>query len=107
MRDLKKEIFKVVLLNAQNRVIDTVDVEEGTVNYASPVIREIFQVALQHFATSIICVHNHPSGVAEPSREDEVFTQRLNEAGKIMQIKVLDHLIIGNDQYFSFADRGR
>lgn len=105
MRDLKKEIFKAVFLNSQNRIIAIEDIEEGTVNHAAPIIREIFQRALQHFAASIICVHNHPSGVAAPSAEDKIFSDRLFEAGEIMQIKVRDNIIIGDDDFYSFADK--
>jgi DNA repair protein RadC len=105
MRDLKKEVFKVIFLNSQNRVIAIEDVEEGTVNHAVPIVREIFQRALQHFSVSIICVHNHPSGVATPSIDDEVFTARLFEAGEIMQIKVLDSIIIANNDFYSFEEK--
>lgn len=104
MRDLKKEVFKIVLLNSQNRIIDMFDTGEGTVNKANPIIREIFQKALQNYATSLMCVHNHPSGKIDPSTEDREFTQELFKAGKIMQVAVLDHVIIGNDEYYSFAD---
>ena len=79
---------------------------EGTVNQAAPIVREIFQSALQHFAVSMICVHNHPSGNNQPSPEDRVFTQKLIDAGKTLQIKVLDHIIIGDNCYHSFGDRG-
>jgi len=106
MRDLKKEVFKIVLLNSQNRIIDISDTEEGTVNKANPIIREIFQKALQNFATSLICIHNHPSGKTEPSIEDREFTEELFKAGKIMQVNVLDHVIIGDNNYYSFADEG-
>ena len=106
MRDLKIEIFKAVFCDAQNRVITIEDIEEGTVNCASPVIREIFQRALQRFAVSVICVHNHPSGAVEPSDQDHRFTAQLKEAGRIMQVRLLDHVIIGDNAYFSFADRG-
>lgn len=105
MRDLKKEIFKVVFLNSQNRIIAIEDVEEGTVNHAAPIIREIFQRALQHFASAIICIHNHPSGVAEPSPEDNIFSGKLFAAGQIMQIKVMDNIIIGNGDFYSFSDK--
>ncbi len=105
MRDLKKEVFKVIFLNSQNRIIAVEDVEEGTVNHAVPIVREIFQRALQHFAVSIICAHNHPSGVASPSAEDEIFTARLFEAGEIMQIKVLDSIIIANNDFYSFGEK--
>lgn len=104
MRDLKKEVFKVVFLNSQNRIIEIEDVEEGTVNSAMPIIREIFQRALQHFASAIICVHNHPSGLAVPSPEDKIFASRLFEAGEIMQIRVLDSIIIASNEFYSFEE---
>ena len=101
MRDLKKEVFKVVFLNTQNQVIEIEEITEGTVNRAAPIIREIFQKALQYFAAAIICAHNHPSGNPEPSREDEAFTEELIKAGNVLQIKVLDHIIIGDSQWKS------
>ncbi|MFH2138455.1 MAG: DNA repair protein RadC [Candidatus Omnitrophota bacterium] len=104
MRDLKKEVFKVALLNARNKIIEIVEVTEGTVNQANPIIREIFQKAIQCFASSIICVHNHPSGDARPSPEDKIFTKKLVQAGEVLYLKVLDHIVIGNDTYFSFVD---
>ncbi len=107
MRDLKVEVFKTILLDSQNRLIEILEESRGTVNFTSPIIREIFQKALQKFATSIICVHNHPSGQIKPSDEDISFTRKLVDAGKTLGIPVLDHLIIGNDCYYSFADEGR
>ncbi len=106
MRDLKKEVFKIMLLDGQNKLIDIIEVEEGSVTQASPIIREIISKALQNFATAIICVHNHPSGNFNPSQADKDFTAELISAGKIMQIKVLDHIIIGDDNYFSFLNEG-
>ena len=106
LRDLKVEIFKVVFLNAQNRIIEISDIAQGSVNHVNPVIREIFQKALQVFAVSFICAHNHPSGEVSPSLEDKIFTQKLFEAGKVLQIEVLDHIIVGNNAYYSFADQG-
>ncbi len=106
MRDLKTEVFKVVYLNSNNRIIEIVDAAEGTVNQAIPIVREIIHTALQKFAASIICVHNHPSASIAPSPEDKRFTQELSAAGKLMAIKVLDHIIIGDGNYFSFADEG-
>ena len=106
MRDLKKEVFKVLFLDSKNKIIDITVAEEGTVNQANPIIREIFQNALQHFATFIICVHNHPSGDPQPSQEDKKFTQGLVRAGEILLIKCLDHIIIGDGNYFSFSDEG-
>lgn len=106
MRDLKKEVFKVLLLNSQNRIIDILEIIEGTVSQVTPIVREIFQKALQNFTVSLICVHNHPSGEPQPSQEDKDFTETLCQAGKALQINVLDHIIIGNNKYYSFADEG-
>ena len=106
MRDLKNEVFKIVLLNSKNHILEILEMTEGTVNQASPIIREVISKALQHFAAGLICLHNHPSGDPTPSREDRVFTQNLLEAGKIMQIRILDHIIIGDGKYHSFADHG-
>ncbi len=106
MRDLKTEVSKIVYLNSDNRVIDIVDAATGTVNQAMPIIREIIHTALQKFAAAIICVHNHPSGNITPSPEDKRFTQEVVAAGKLMGIKVLDHIIIGGDIFYSFANDG-
>lgn len=106
MRDLKKEVFKLLLLDSKNRVIELVEVTEGTVNQAHPMIREIISKALQYFAPAMICAHNHPSGDPTPSNEDRQFTRVLLEAGNLMQVSLLDHLIIGNNCYYSFADQG-
>jgi DNA repair protein RadC len=104
MRDLRKEVFKVILLDSRNRILGVLEIEEGTVNKASPMLREIFTKAIQNFAVSIICVHNHPSGNPEPSKEDIIFTERLKKAGDVLDVEVLDHIIIGEDSYYSFAD---
>lgn len=106
MRDLKTELFKVVCLDPNNRILDISDAACGTVNRAIPIVREIIHSALQKFAISIICAHNHPSGDPKPSREDRDFTRELCQAGSVMQVKILDHLIIGDNQYYSFADSG-
>ena len=107
MRDLKKEIVKILSLDSQNKMTNIKEVEEGTVNYSAPIIREIFEMALQQRAVSLICVHNHPSGDRTPSPEDNRFTQELSSAGKVLQITVLDHIIIGDNTYYSFADEGK
>jgi DNA repair protein RadC len=106
VRDLKTEVFKVVYLNSNNQIIDISDAATGTVNHAMPIVREIIHSALQKFAAEIICVHNHPSANVSPSPEDKKFTGELSSAGKIMGIKVLDHIIIGGDTFYSFADDG-
>jgi len=106
MRDLKKEVFKVVYLNSQNQIIDTADLFEGTVNSSAISPREVMENAINHNAASLIFVHNHPSGNPEPSPNDKQVTRDLVYAGSIMQIKVLDHIIIGNNKYYSFAAEG-
>ena len=106
MRDLKKEVFKVVYLNSNNKIIEIGDAATGTVNHAIPIVREIIHAALQKFAAAIICVHNHPSANIAPSMEDKTFTKELISAGKLMEIKVLDHIIIGDDTFYSFAEEG-
>lgn len=108
MRDLKKEVFKILLLDGQNNIMDIkgVEIDEGTVTQVSPNVREIMSKALQNFAAAVVCVHNHPSGNPNPSQEDRRFTKKLVIAGKAMQIKALDHIIIGDDKYYSFADEG-
>jgi len=106
MRDLKKEVFKVIYLNSQNQVIETADLFAGTVNGSSVAPREVMEGAIKRSAVSLIFVHNHPSGNPEPSASDRELTRELVYAGKVMRIKVLDHIIIGENKYFSFADDG-
>jgi len=106
VRDLKTEVSKVVCLDSDNKIIDISDAATGTVNQAMPIIREIFHTALQKYAAAIICVHNHPSGNTAPSPQDKKFTQELSAAGKLMGIKILDHIIIGGDSFYSFANEG-
>lgn len=106
MRDLKKEIFKVIFLNSQSRIIEIAESGEGTVNQVKPLLREIYHRALQYFAPFLICAHNHPAGDPRPSEQDKKFTRKLIAAGEILSIKTLDHIIIGNNNYFSFADEG-
>ncbi len=106
MRGLRKEVFKVIYLNSQNQIIDTIDLTEGTVNSSSVPSREVIEGVIKHNATSLIFVHNHPSGNPEPSPSDKELTRELVYAGRIMRIKVLDHIIIGDNRYFSFAGEG-
>lgn len=105
MRDLKFEVFKIILLDAKNHIIDIVDITQGTSCYASPIIREVIHVALQRFSSLLICIHNHPSGDPSPSREDREFTQQLRQIAEIMDIVFFDHIIFGNKKYYSFTKR--
>jgi len=106
MRDLKNEVFKVIYLNSQNQIIDTADLFEGTINSAAVAPRQIVEQALAHHAGALIFAHNHPSGNCEPSKSDKDITRDLVFAGGTVQIKILDHLIIGNNRYYSFAGEG-
>ena len=106
MRDLKKEVFKVIFLNGKNHIIEIEDLFKGTLNTSIVYPREIMKKAIEYNAVSLIFVHNHPSGNPEPSQSDRNITKNLVNAGKVMQIKILDHVIIGDNKYYSFADDG-
>jgi DNA repair protein RadC len=106
MRGLKREIFKVIYLNSQNQIIDTVDLAEGTVNSSAVSPRGVIEGALKSSSTALIFVHNHPSGNPEPSPNDKGLTRELVYAGKLLQLRVLDHIIIGDNKYYSFAGEG-
>jgi DNA repair protein RadC len=106
LRDLKYETFKVVLLDRRNAVLDVVDVDEGDVAKTQPSIRKIMVHAAQAYAAGLIAVHNHPSGDPTPSEQDRFLTRDLVITGRTMDIRVFDHLIIGDGRYFSFADEG-
>ncbi len=106
LRDAKTERFKVLFLDAKNRIIEEHTFSEGTVDSSAVYPREIIKAALRHHASSLIFVHNHPSGDPAPSASDRAITQELVFAALTMQIKVLDHIVIGNNRYFSFADQG-
>ncbi|MFW0859006.1 MAG: RadC family protein [Dehalococcoidia bacterium] len=106
MRDLKKEVFKVIFLDGKNQIIEIEDLFEGTLNTSPIYPREVIKSAIKNNAISLIFVHNHPSGSPEPSQSDRDITEDLVSAANLMQIKVLDHIIIGDNKYFSFADQG-
>ncbi len=106
MRDLNIEVFKVIFLNSRNQVIASEDLFRGTVDRSVVWIREVVAYALKHSATGLIFVHNHPSGNPDPSEDDKEITRDLVYAGRIIQIKVLDHIIIGDNRFFSFAGAG-
>ena len=106
MRDLKKEVFKVIYLNSQNQIIEITDLFQGTVDSSFISPREVIEGAIKYNAASLIFVHNHPSGDPGPSKNDKDMTRDLVYAGSIMRIRVLDHIIIGDNRYFSFAGEG-
>jgi len=106
MRDLKKEVFKVIYLNKRNQIVDTIDLFEGTLDGIPIRPREIVESAIKYNAAALMFVHNHPSGDPTPSKSDKLLTRDLVFMGYILQIKVLDHIIIGENRYVSFADEG-
>ena len=106
MRDLKKEAFRVLYLDVKNRLINICELSDGTVDEVNPIVREIFHKALESFAASFICVHNHPSGICEPSIEDRNLTRDIQKISAPIKINFLDHVILGDNSYFSFAEEG-
>lgn len=106
LRDLKRELFKVVLLDAKNTVIKETTVSEGSLTLSIVHPREVFALAVRESAAGVIFLHNHPSGDPTPSAEDRRLTDRLVTAGEVLGIRVLDHMIIGDGRYVSFADEG-
>ena len=106
MRDLKREVFKVLFLNRKNELILEKDVFFGTLTGSAVYPREVITFALEHKAAALVFVHNHPSGDPLPSPEDRRLTRDLVWAARLLMIQVLDHLVIGNNSYYSFADEG-
>ncbi len=106
MRDLDKEVFKIMFLNARNQIMEVIDVFEGTADKITVNPREVIESAIAHNTRSLVFVHNHPSGDPTPSQADKQLTRDLVFVGDILQIKVLDHIIIGENRYFSFAGEG-
>jgi DNA repair protein RadC len=106
LRDLKKEVFEVIYLNGRNEVIQVETLFEGSLTSSAVYPREVIKNALDHHAVAMVFAHNHPSGDPAPSTQDFAITRDLFLAGKIMGIQVLDHLIIGRNRYYSFADQG-
>ena len=106
MWDYPVETFAVVCLDGKNRMLHLEEVAKGSLTASLAHPREIFFTAVKVRAAGIICLHNHPSGDPNPSAEDTRVTKRLVEGGKILGIRVLDHIIVGNGEYFSFADEG-
>lgn len=100
------EVFVTVFLDSQNRVVAVEESFRGTLTQTSVYPREIVKRALHHNAAGLIFAHNHPSGVAEPSRADEALTQTLKHALALVDVKVLDHFVVGRDSALSFAERG-
>lgn len=106
LRDKQRELFQTIFLNAKNRVIAAETHTEGSLTASSVYPREVVAAALRHHAAALIVAHNHPSGDPQPSAEDVAVTRRLVWASRVMDIRMHEHIIIGSQGYFSFADHG-
>lgn len=106
LRDRHQEVFAMLLLDNQHRVLQFNELFFGTIDSASVYPREIVRTVLKHNAAAVILCHNHPSGVAEPSNADRFITDRIIAALKLIDVRVLDHLVIGDGETTSFAERG-
>lgn len=101
-----QEVLCEILLDNQNNVVGVMEITRGSINASVCHPREVFRGAIMHNAASIILFHNHPSGMVEPSREDISVTERIKKAGKIMDIPLLDHIIVGNGTHTSLKQKG-
>lgn len=106
LMDLQKEEFWIILLNRANRLIRKEQISSGGISGTVADPKIIFKAALDQYASSIILVHNHPSGNLKPSQADINLTKKMKEAGKLLEIPVLDHIIFSDEGYLSFADEG-
>jgi len=106
MGDLPYEEFWLLLLNRANRVIRKVKISEGGVSGTVVDPKKIFQICLEQHATSIILGHNHPSGAVTPSEADNKITKKIKDCGLLLDVAILDHIIVGDDRFYSFADEG-
>lgn len=106
LRDYHHEVFAVVFLNRANKINHFQIISEGGITGTVADPRMILKKALEHNAVSLILCHNHPSGSLKPSRQDEELTQKIKEAARYLDIRVLDHVIVSEDGYYSFADEG-
>jgi DNA repair protein RadC len=106
LEGLQHEVFWMVFLDAQNRVIAAEEMFRGTLTQTSVYPREVVKRCLFHNTAAVILAHNHPSGVAEPSRSDELLTQALKQSLALVDVKVLDHFVIASGVAMSFAERG-
>lgn len=107
MRDYQREVFVVLLLDTRHQLIEYRELFQGTIDAANVHPREVVKLALHKNAAAVIVAHNHPSGNAEPSKSDIIITRRLKAALDLMEIRLLDHFIVGRGQVTSLADRGQ
>ncbi len=106
LSDLSTEEFWAVFLNHQNKILYKTCLFRGGIASSVADVRVIFKMALEHFSTRIIVAHNHPAGSLKPSQEDINITKKINEAGKLLEIELLDHIIIAQNKFYSFKEEG-
>ena len=106
MGDLPYEEFWLLLLNRANKVVKKVKISEGGISGTVVDPKKIFQICLEQHATSILLGHNHPSGAVTPSEADNKITKKIKDCGLLLDVAVLDHIIVGDDRFYSFADEG-
>lgn len=106
IRDLQRENFMVLYLDNQHRLIETEILFKGTINAASVYVRDVIKSALDKHSAAVVLAHNHPSGVAEPSQADRSITKNITDALALVEIRMLDHFVIGDGEIVSFAERG-
>ena len=106
MSALEQEHLRVILLDTRNRVLDIVEIYKGSVNSSQVQVGELFKPAIRRNAPALIVVHNHPSGDPIPSPDDVVVTRAIVQAGKLLDVEVLDHMIIGQGRWVSLKERG-
>lgn len=106
LRDKKHEVFAAILLDSQHHVVEYIELAHGTIDGAAVYPREVVKTVLDKGAAAVIFAHNHPSGIAEPSQADKAITERLSKALSLIDVRVLDHLIVGDGEFTSFAEKG-
>ncbi|MBC8213773.1 MAG: DNA repair protein RadC [Candidatus Marinimicrobia bacterium] len=106
LRDRSREVFLVILLNGQNKIIDSVELFEGTLTTSAVYPREVIKIILEQDAAAVVFVHNHPSGNPNPSNDDIAITKKLKDACTTIEVSLHDHIIIAGDNVTSFADKG-
>ena len=106
LRHRQQEVFAALFLDSQHRLLAFEELFQGTIDGASVYPREVVKKALKYNAAALILAHNHPSGIAEPSQADRRITRRLQDALELVDIRVLDHMVVGDGEVFSFAERG-
>jgi DNA repair protein RadC len=103
---LKQEVFAIALLDSSGKLVHSEIITKGTLNASLVHPREVFKIAINNFAASIIIVHNHPSGQLKPGKDDLAITQQLVASGKIIDIPVVDHIIVANNNFLSMREDG-